>query len=45
MKILLNNEKLELNSHSTEVTGFILLFSEVTNAISFERRNLGKKNL
>ena len=30
-------------NHSTEVTSFILLFSEVTSAISFERRNLGKK--
>ena len=30
-------------SHSTEVTSFILMFSEVTRAIRFERRNLGKK--
>ena len=30
-------------SQSTEVTSFILLFSEVTIAISFERRNLGNK--
>ena len=32
-----------MESHSTEVTSFILLFSEVTRAIRFERRNLGKK--
>ena len=30
-------------SNSTVVTSFILLFSEVTIAISFERRNLGNK--
>ena len=29
--------------HSTEVTSFILLFSEENSAISLERRNLGKK--
>ena len=30
-------------SHSTEVTSFILLFSEATSAISFDKRNLGNK--
>ena len=30
-------------SHSTEVTSFILLFSEVTSAISFEKRNFRNK--
>ena len=29
-------------SHSTEVTNLILLFTEVTSAISFYRSNLGK---
>ena len=29
-------------SHSTEVTSLILLFSEVASAIGFERRNLSK---
>ena len=31
-------------SHSTEITTFILLFSEVTSAIIFEKRNFGKKH-
>ena len=34
---------LYIQSHSTEVTRSILLFSEVTSAISFEKRNLGNK--
>ena len=43
IKIAKDNEENMIHSYSTEVTSFILLFSEVTSVIRFERRNLGKK--